>query len=187
VASRPPTTTSVPDRHRPDAAGRASAEGERLDDHGSGVADPVVPLPHGRGALRTRPRVTSSRTRKVLTHMPSHNHLARDPDAAGVLAGLAITAAAPLAAADTHLVGSGCAAYAEQVPTGPGSVAAWPPRPLTVAASEQPAPHHAIRRGLRRTESERESGRHPQRRTVHPLSRRPTRPSPNSTPRRSPR
>ena len=56
---------------------------------------------------------------------------------AGILAGLAI-AAAPLAAADTHLVGSGCAAYAEQVPTGPGSVAGMAASPLTVAASNNP-------------------------------------------------
>lgn len=68
--------------------------------------------------------------------MPNHNHLPAILTA-GVLAGLTITAA-PLAAADTHLVGSGCAAYAEQVPTGPGSVAGMAASPLTVAASNNP-------------------------------------------------
>ena len=57
--------------------------------------------------------------------------------AAGLLAGLTV-AAAPTAAADTHLVGPGCAAYAEQVPTGPGSVAGMAASPLTVAASNNP-------------------------------------------------
>ena len=56
---------------------------------------------------------------------------------AGLLAGLMI-AAAPTASADTHLVGPGCAAYAEQVPTGPGSVAGMAASPLTVAASNNP-------------------------------------------------
>ena len=45
-------------------------------------------------------------------------------------------AAAPVAAAD--LVGPGCAAYAEQNPTGPGSVAGMAASPLTVAASNSP-------------------------------------------------
>ena len=44
----------------------------------------------------------------------------------------------PTAAADTHLVGPGCAAYAEQVPTGPGSVAGMAGSPVTVAASNSP-------------------------------------------------
>ncbi len=52
-------------------------------------------------------------------------------------AGLAL-AAAPAAAADHHLVGPGCAAYAEQNPTGPGSVAGMAGSPLTVAASNSP-------------------------------------------------
>lgn len=37
-----------------------------------------------------------------------------------------------------NLIGSGCAAYAEQVPTGPGSVAGMAPAPVTVAASNNP-------------------------------------------------
>ena len=56
---------------------------------------------------------------------------------AGLLAGLAV-AIAPTAAADTHLVGPGCAAYAEQVPDGPGSVAGMAASSLTVAASNNP-------------------------------------------------
>lgn len=46
--------------------------------------------------------------------------------------------AAPTAVADAHLVGPGCAAYAQQVPTGPGSVASMAASPLTVAASNSP-------------------------------------------------
>src|SRR4051794_31565145 len=38
----------------------------------------------------------------------------------------------------TGLVGSGCAAYAQQVPTGPGSVAGMAMDPVTVAASNNP-------------------------------------------------
>ena len=37
-----------------------------------------------------------------------------------------------------NLVGSGCAAYAEQVPEGPGSVAGMAAEPVTVAASNNP-------------------------------------------------
>ena len=43
-------------------------------------------------------------------------------------------AAAPAGA----LVGTGCAAYAEQVPTGPGSVTGMAADPVTVAASNNP-------------------------------------------------
>ena len=44
----------------------------------------------------------------------------------------------PIAAADAHLVGPGCAAYAEQVPTGPGSVSELAKVPVAVAASDSP-------------------------------------------------
>lgn len=37
-----------------------------------------------------------------------------------------------------NLIGSGCAGYAEQVPTGPGSVAGMAQDPVTVAASNNP-------------------------------------------------
>ncbi|MCG7583144.1 MULTISPECIES: fasciclin domain-containing protein [Mycolicibacterium] len=37
-----------------------------------------------------------------------------------------------------NLIGSGCAAYAEQVPTGPGSVTGMASAPVTVAASNNP-------------------------------------------------
>ncbi|HKV18324.1 MAG TPA: fasciclin domain-containing protein [Mycobacterium sp.] len=37
-----------------------------------------------------------------------------------------------------NLIGSGCAAYAEQVPSGPGSVAGMSQDPVTVAASNNP-------------------------------------------------
>jgi uncharacterized surface protein with fasciclin (FAS1) repeats len=59
--------------------------------------------------------------------------------AAAVL-GLSV-AVSPTAAADEHtasLVGPGCAAYAEQVPTGPGSVAGMAMSPVAVAASNNP-------------------------------------------------
>lgn len=52
------------------------------------------------------------------------------------------TSSAPTssAAADpaANLVGAGCAAYAEQVPSGPGSVAGMAQEPVTVAASNNP-------------------------------------------------
>ena len=48
----------------------------------------------------------------------------------------AMTSAAPAAAAG--LVGAGCAAYAEQVPTGPGSVEGLAKDPVAVAASNSP-------------------------------------------------
>ena len=57
--------------------------------------------------------------------------------AVAAAAGLALTAA-PAATADDHLVGPGCAAYAEQVPTGPGSVAGMAASPVAVAASNSP-------------------------------------------------
>ena len=56
---------------------------------------------------------------------------------AATISGLAL-AGAPTAAADVHLVGPGCAAYAEQVPTGPGSVAGLATAPVAVAASNSP-------------------------------------------------
>ena len=48
--------------------------------------------------------------------------------------------ASPSAAADpaAALIGSSCAAYAEQVPDGPGSVAGMSQDPVTVAASNNP-------------------------------------------------
>ena len=50
------------------------------------------------------------------------------------------TAPAPRAMADpaANLVGAGCAGYAEQVPSGPGSVAGMSQDPVTVAASNNP-------------------------------------------------
>jgi len=57
--------------------------------------------------------------------------------AAAALTGFALSA--PTAAAEPMaLVGPGCAAYAEQVPTGPGSVAGMAMDPVTVAASNNP-------------------------------------------------
>jgi uncharacterized surface protein with fasciclin (FAS1) repeats len=50
-----------------------------------------------------------------------------------------MTAPATNAAADpANLVGPGCAAYAAQVPTGPGSVSGMAQEPVTVAASNNP-------------------------------------------------
>lgn len=45
---------------------------------------------------------------------------------------------APAADPAANLVGNGCAAYAEQVPSGPGSVAGMAAAPVTVAASNNP-------------------------------------------------
>ena len=44
----------------------------------------------------------------------------------------------PTAAGDTHLVGPGCAAYAQQVPTGPGSVGELAKVPVATAAANSP-------------------------------------------------
>lgn len=51
--------------------------------------------------------------------------------------GIAV-AMAPVAAADTHLVGPGCSAYAQQVPTGPGSVGELAKVPVATAAANSP-------------------------------------------------
>lgn len=48
------------------------------------------------------------------------------------------SSAAPSADPASALIGSGCAAYAEQVPEGPGSVAGMAADPVTVAASNNP-------------------------------------------------
>lgn len=56
---------------------------------------------------------------------------------AATIATLAL-AGTPAAAADAHLAGPGCGAYAEQVPTGPGSVAGMANSPVAVAASNSP-------------------------------------------------
>ncbi|WP_024447097.1 fasciclin domain-containing protein [Mycolicibacterium iranicum] len=48
------------------------------------------------------------------------------------------TTSAPAADPAANLIGSGCAAYAEQVPEGPGSVAGMAMDPVTVAASNNP-------------------------------------------------
>ncbi|MBB2990053.1 putative surface protein with fasciclin (FAS1) repeats [Mycolicibacterium iranicum] len=45
---------------------------------------------------------------------------------------------APAADPAANLIGTGCAAYAEQVPEGPGSVAGMAADPVTVAASNNP-------------------------------------------------
>ncbi len=48
------------------------------------------------------------------------------------------TTSTTMAAPAADLVGPGCAGYAEQVPTGPGSVSGMAAAPLTVAASNNP-------------------------------------------------
>lgn len=47
-------------------------------------------------------------------------------------------AVSPVASADAHLVGPGCAAYAQQVPTGPGSVGELAKVPVATAAANSP-------------------------------------------------
>ena len=62
----------------------------------------------------------------------------------GSTATIAAVTALPLAVATSYaepaasLVGSGCAAYAQKVPTGPGSVAGMAQDPVAVAASNNP-------------------------------------------------
>jgi uncharacterized surface protein with fasciclin (FAS1) repeats len=50
----------------------------------------------------------------------------------------AAPAASPMADPAANLVGTGCSAYAEQVPSGPGSVAGMAQDPVAVAASNNP-------------------------------------------------
>ena len=56
---------------------------------------------------------------------------------AAAATGLALVAA-PTAAANAHLVGPGCAAYAQQVPVGPGSVGELAKVPVATAAANSP-------------------------------------------------
>ena len=58
--------------------------------------------------------------------------------AIGVTAMLAGSAGTASAEPATGLVGSGCAGYAQQVPTGPGSVTGMAQDPVAVAASNNP-------------------------------------------------
>lgn len=52
--------------------------------------------------------------------------------------GTSTTSQSPAADPAANLIGNGCAAYAEQVPSGPGSVAGMAADPVTVAASNNP-------------------------------------------------
>src|SRR6201995_2468453 len=59
--------------------------------------------------------------------------------AAAPAVGFAVLAApSAVAAPATNLVGDGCSAYAQQVPTGPGSVAGMANDPVAIAASNNP-------------------------------------------------
>ncbi len=58
--------------------------------------------------------------------------------AAGETTSVAPTTTATMADPAANLIGTGCAAYAEQVPSGPGSVAGMAQDPVTVAASNNP-------------------------------------------------
>ena len=60
------------------------------------------------------------------------------PTAVGGDDDLGRTPPSPLANPGADLVGTGCAAYAEQVPSGPGSVAGMAQDPVAVAASNNP-------------------------------------------------
>ncbi len=58
------------------------------------------------------------------------------------------------------LVGNGCAAYAQQVPSGPGSVTGMAQDPVAVAASNNPHAHDADLGVVGQAQSERQPGRH---------------------------
>ncbi len=59
--------------------------------------------------------------------------------AAAAAVGLVVaTAPSAMASPPDTLVGPGCSAYAQQVPTGPGSVAGMAAEPVAVAASNNP-------------------------------------------------
>jgi len=72
------------------------------------------------------------------------NNTSRRVAMAGCAAAIAAAAALPALSATASaepmsgLVGPGCAGYAQQVPTGPGSVAGMAQDPVTVAASNNP-------------------------------------------------
>ena len=68
-----------------------------------------------------------------------HKAIAATSFAAAAAIGLAVTGS-PVAPASpaSNLVGPGCQAYAQQVPTGPGSVAGMAADPVAVAASNNP-------------------------------------------------
>lgn len=76
--------------------------------------------------------------------MKQHRKVSKKASAATTLAaaaalGLTVLAApAAMASPATNLVGPGCASYAQQVPTGPGSVAGMANDPVAVAASNNP-------------------------------------------------
>jgi len=69
--------------------------------------------------------------------MKQHTKVIKALPAVALAAGLALVAA-PTAAADVHLVGPGCAAYAQQVPVGPGSVGELAKVPVATAAANSP-------------------------------------------------
>jgi uncharacterized surface protein with fasciclin (FAS1) repeats len=74
------------------------------------------------------------------TTMQNNTKVTKALPVAGLAAaamGLALIVS-PTAAADTHLVGPGCAAYAQQVPTGPGSVGDLAKVPVATAAANSP-------------------------------------------------
>jgi uncharacterized surface protein with fasciclin (FAS1) repeats len=80
---------------------------------------------------------------KESTSMTVQKKTMKTMAAAGLMAaavmGVSMSAAASATAdAAANLVGSGCAAYAQQVPSGPGSVTGMAQDPVAVAASNNP-------------------------------------------------
>jgi uncharacterized surface protein with fasciclin (FAS1) repeats len=80
---------------------------------------------------------------KESTSMTIQKKTMKTMAAAGLMAAAVMgvsmsTAASATADAAANLVGSGCAAYAQQVPSGPGSVTGMAQDPVAVAASNNP-------------------------------------------------
>jgi uncharacterized surface protein with fasciclin (FAS1) repeats len=80
---------------------------------------------------------------KESTSMTVQKKTMKTMAAAGLMAAAVMgvsmsTAASATADAAANLVGSGCAAYAQQVPSGPGSVTGMAQDPVAVAASNNP-------------------------------------------------
>jgi uncharacterized surface protein with fasciclin (FAS1) repeats len=80
---------------------------------------------------------------KESTSMTIQQKTMKTMAAAGLMAAAVMgvsmsTAASATADAAANLVGSGCAAYAQQVPSGPGSVTGMAQDPVAVAASNNP-------------------------------------------------
>jgi uncharacterized surface protein with fasciclin (FAS1) repeats len=91
------------------------------------------------GGIPPSPIITEEPNLVKLYKKAPQKAVAATSFAAAAAIGFAVaTAPAAVAAPATTLVGPGCTAYAQQVPTGPGSVSGMAADPVAVAASNNP-------------------------------------------------